>query len=231
MRASKTTQAPPRPDQGFTLVEMLVVLAVVGILVALAAPGFTRSQGESRLDGDAGKLTSDIQMTRLLATKSGRYSFLLLDGNGKRWSIWLDDDSSMSLDTTKDSLVRRDALGVSVRFGFGFTVPSPIAVLGTTVPASGFGSVKSGSVEDCVSGTAYPAATLGTSTWAKNSTDGLIVGCGGSTADIGNGVLYLTTTKSDNKAYALVFNHVTTGSEAFSVRRYKWAKGGTWTLQ
>lgn len=231
MRASNTTQAPPRPDQGFTLVEMLVVIGVVGILVLMAAPSFNRSQSESRLDGVAGRLTSDIQMTRMLATKSGFYSFLLLDGGGNRWSIWLDKDRSNALDTTKDSLVRRDALETTVRFGFGFTAPSTIPVLGSSVPASGFGAVSSDLVEDCVSGVVYPANPAGAATWAKNSVDGLIVGCGGSTADIGNGVLYLTTTRSENKAYALVFNHVTVGSESFSVRRYKWTKGGAWTLQ
>lgn len=232
MRASNNKTAPPRQHaRGITLVEVLVVLVIVGILVGLAVPRFGRSQAEARLDGAASKLTADVQWTRLLATKSGKRSFLFLEGNARRWSLWLDKDANLAFDATQDSLIKRDELPITIRFGFGFAAPTPSAVMGTAVPASGFGSVQSGSVEDCLSGVVYPAASPGTSTWASGSTDGLIVGCGGSVADIGNGVLYLTTTKSDNKAYAIVFNHVTSGSEAFTVRRYKWTKGGTWILQ
>lgn len=231
MFARTDSRTSPRLSLGITLAELLVVLVVVGILVGIAAPSFTKSQGESRLDGDASKLSVDVQLTRLLATKSGQRAFMLLSGSNRNWSIWLDRDADLLLDTTKDSVVKRDALGVSVRFGFGFAVPSAIAVLGTTVPSTGFGSVQSGNVEDCVDGSTYPASPLGTSTWAKGGSDGLIVACGGSTADIGNGALYLTTTRSTNKAYAVVFNHVTSGSESFAVRRYKWMQGGTWLLQ
>jgi hypothetical protein len=214
-----------------TLGEILVVLVIVGILVGLAVPRFGRSQAESRLDGVASTLSADVQWTRLIATKSGKRSFLFLEGNARRWSLWLDKDTSLTFDPAKDSLIKRDSLPVTIRFGFGFTAPAPLAVMGSSVPASGFGSVQAGMVEDCLSGEPYPAAAPGASTWAHGGSDGLVVGCGGSVADIGNGVLYLSSTKSDNKAYAIVVNHVTSGAESFTVRRYKWTKGGAWILQ
>lgn len=222
--------ASRRRDSGLTLGELLVVLVVVGILSGLAVPRFLRSQTASRLDGDAAKLTADVQWTRLLAAKSGMRSFLYLEGDTRRWSLWLDRDRNLVY-SAADSLVKRDSLSSGIRFGLGFAAPATISVLGASVPASGFGAVSAAAVEYCLEGNAYPASPAGTGTWAKGASNGLVVGCGGSTAVLGNGSLYLSASKYDDNAYAIVFNNVTAGVESFTVRRYKWMKGGTWTLQ
>ena len=222
---------PGRQNRGLTLGELVIVLVVAGILVAMAAPRFLRSQMASRLDGDAAKLSSDIQWTRLLAAKSGKRAFLFLEGSARRWSLWLDKDGNQTFSSTSDSLIKRDSLSVGIRFGFGFAPPATIPVLGSSAPASGFGAVSAAAVDYCLDGVAFPAATAAVGTWAKGTTDGLVVGCGGSTATLGNGVVYLTASKYDDRAYAIVFNTVTAGVEAFAVRRYKWMKGDAWTLQ
>lgn len=217
-----------RRSLGMTLGEVMVVVVIIGILTGLAVPNFRRSIGESRLDGDCGRLAGQLQWARMLATKTGKRSFVDFDGASRSWSIWLDKDSSLSLDATKDSLVKRDTLGATVRFGFGFAPPSPLAVMGSTVPANGFGQISAiATAEDCVSGQAHPAATGGIATWANGANTGRILGCGGPTADLSQGAVYLTTTRSDSKAYAIVYNHVTAGQESYAVRRYRWI-GGAW---
>jgi prepilin-type N-terminal cleavage/methylation domain-containing protein len=223
--------ASRRRARGLTLGELMVVLVVVGILTGLAAPRFLRSQTASRLDGDAAKLSNDVQWTRLLAAKSSMRSFLYLEGGARRWSLWLDKDRNMLFSAAADSLVKRDSLSNGVRFGLGFAAPATISVLGSSVPASGFGAVSAAAVEHCREGVAYPASPAVAGTWAKGASNGLVVGCGGSTALLGNGTLYLSASNYDDKAYAIVFNTVTAGVESFAVRRYKWTKGGTWILQ
>ncbi len=216
---------------GFTLAELLIVIVVVGILTGLAVPRFNRSQMASRLDGDAAKLGEDVQWVRMLATKSGVRSFLYLEGSSGRWSLWLDKNGDNLFSSNSDSLVKRDSLSPGIRFGWGFTPPATITVLGSSIPSSGFGSVSTSANEDCRDGAAFPASPLVVGTWAKGASDGLVVGCGGSAATLGNGALYMTTKSYDVNAYAIAFNHVTPGVESFMVRRYKWSKGGTWVTQ
>jgi len=224
---------------GQNTVEYLMMLAVivgvilvVGILSAMAIPSFLRSQGESQLDGSSGKLAGAIQWARMQATKSGMRAYVVMDSTSGRWSIWLDRNGNLALDTTSDSLLSRDSLGVSVRFGMSFTPPTPLSVMGPSTPATGFGAISSSStVDDCVDGQAFPYLSGGPATWAWSGKKGKIVACGGATADLSQGALYLSSTRSTSKAYAIVFNHSTSGQESFSLRRYKWTSGGAWTRQ
>ena len=57
--------APRRPQQtGFTLVELMIVVALVAILLALAAPSFRETIARNRLEGVAGELSTDFQYAR-----------------------------------------------------------------------------------------------------------------------------------------------------------------------
>ena len=57
--------APRRLRQaGFTLVELMIVVALVAILLALAAPSFRETLARNRLEGVAGELSTDFQYAR-----------------------------------------------------------------------------------------------------------------------------------------------------------------------
>lgn len=49
---------------GFTLVELLVVIALVAIILALAAPSFTATLARKRLEGVASELATDMHYAR-----------------------------------------------------------------------------------------------------------------------------------------------------------------------
>lgn len=57
--------------RGFTLVELLVVLAITAILVTIAAPSFTEQFARRRIEGVATDLNTDLQFARTQAVANG----------------------------------------------------------------------------------------------------------------------------------------------------------------
>ena len=55
---------PPNGVDGFTLIELIVALAIAGILVALAAPSFTNLIARQRVKAVASELYADLSKTR-----------------------------------------------------------------------------------------------------------------------------------------------------------------------
>lgn len=60
-----------RKSLGFTLVELMVTVAIVAILLSLAAPSFSSLLADQRLSGAANALLSDIGYARSEALKRG----------------------------------------------------------------------------------------------------------------------------------------------------------------
>jgi type IV fimbrial biogenesis protein FimT len=50
--------------RGFTLIELMVVMALVAIILAIAAPSFTTTVTKRRMEGVAAELSTDIQYAR-----------------------------------------------------------------------------------------------------------------------------------------------------------------------
>ena len=71
-----------RPRRGFSLLEMMVVVAIVGLLAALAMNGFSEMRRAARVSGQARLLMQRLQSARTQAVKNGNAQGYYIAANG-----------------------------------------------------------------------------------------------------------------------------------------------------
>lgn len=79
----------PRISNGFTIVEVLIVVLIIGVLVAITVPKFNGSSRKYRIEMAAQKLAADLERAGVFAraqSKSVTISFATNDlANGNRY--------------------------------------------------------------------------------------------------------------------------------------------------
>jgi len=85
----RTPPTPPRQCAGLTLVELLVVIAVLAVAAGIALPGFQDVRERRHLEGIAAQLETDIHYARSVAVahqQPARISYSA-DTSGSGWVI------------------------------------------------------------------------------------------------------------------------------------------------
>ena len=104
---------------GFTLLELMVILAIVSITVSLGVPGFRGVILDSRMVSDANQFVSAINLARSSAVRFQRdavictsddYSAATPTCSGDTnwaagWIVWVDKDRDATVDT--DEVITR----------------------------------------------------------------------------------------------------------------------------
>lgn len=78
---------PRQHQSGFTLVELMIAVAVMAILAMLAVPSFTTYLEKSRLRGAADDVVNLISQARQAGVKHDRDVNLAVVGNGNVWCL------------------------------------------------------------------------------------------------------------------------------------------------
>ena len=111
-------------ERGFSFIEILVTLAILGVLLGIALPSFTASMERKRILGQAEDIYSSLQLGRQLAIASQTVlKVCLLSGagqclatGGQEIAVFRDDNNNHWLDAGEQVEVRKiiGALSVSL---------------------------------------------------------------------------------------------------------------------
>lgn len=79
--------------RGFSLIELIVVIALIAILTAIAVPGYQSFMVRSRLKGAARQVMSDLMNARMMAVSLNQKVKVHVESDGHTYKIWSDADN------------------------------------------------------------------------------------------------------------------------------------------
>jgi type IV fimbrial biogenesis protein FimT len=119
-----------RRQRGFSMIELLAVLAIAGILVAAGAPSLRELVRKQQLKTASGDLFAAIGLARAQALARGEVVTVLPKGAGgadwgRGWTVFLDRDGDRQPGPGDTVLAEHGPLAQGVAVDFSFTGPAP----------------------------------------------------------------------------------------------------------
>lgn len=143
-----------RDDRGFSLLEMMMVVALLGVLTVIAVPMSGNTIKYLKLSGDARELSNITAVAKMRAAARFTQSRLYIDLNGRSFYVQTYDKATSAWVTEGGAT----SLSNTVVFGFGI-VTTPPADTQTTI----------GQAPACLNTASPPAAIANTACIIFNS--------------------------------------------------------------
>ncbi len=87
---------PPQAAHGFTLIELMVVIAILAVLTAVGMPSFIEFIADQRVRAATSDLYGDFVFARVKAIEASRRVYVTPDGGNWKngWRVFVDLDNS-----------------------------------------------------------------------------------------------------------------------------------------
>ena len=102
-----------RQKEGFTIFELLVVIAVIAVVSAIVTPQIIGWRNSAKLRGAVGNLKGDLEMAKTNAIKENNYVAVSFADNG--YAVFVDLSNDRALDDG-EPVLRNRALPAGVAF-------------------------------------------------------------------------------------------------------------------
>jgi type IV fimbrial biogenesis protein FimT len=113
-----------KKNSGFTLMELMIVIAIIAIMSSIAIPNFIGWLPERRLDAGAQDILQALQKSRSKAIMTNRNVIVTFDAGDNSFIAFVDEDASDDLSAGDLTIVNRNMPAGIVfnALGFGATV-------------------------------------------------------------------------------------------------------------
>jgi type II secretion system protein H len=100
---------------GFSLFELLIVLAVIAVVSAIVTPNIISWRSNAKLRGATGNLKADLEMAKIKAIKENNFVAIKFEGNAYEIFVDKSDDGIRDVD---EPLLKTRTLPAGVAFDF-----------------------------------------------------------------------------------------------------------------
>lgn len=138
-----------RSALGFTLVELMITIAVAAILLAIATPSFTSLINSSRLTGAANEMVAVLQGARMEAVRRNSTISVCVDCNGDDSLIAYVDANNDDAFSAGEEIVRQSTVHAAVQI----TAGPNIAFRADGLGRASDGSLANGAYRFCLATT------------------------------------------------------------------------------